>query len=131
MNILKSLWREKLLSFSVPLTHLHKVNTHMLLCMCDSRVSSLSTVITKALSQPDLCASPLAPFLHLSGVPRSNYSRTTKMSEYTKSVNSSLNEKWKPNEKYYYFDSSAPEFTAGMCCGLPCCFWLKQIEGRV
>lgn len=67
--------------------------------------------------------------LHLSGVLRSNYGRTTKMSEYTKSLKSSLNEKCKPNQKYYYFDLSAPEFPV-MCRGLPCCFWRKQIQGR-
>lgn len=101
----------------------------MLLCTCESHFSSLYNVITKALSQPELCASTLPLCLHLSGVLRSNYNRTPKMSEHTKRFNSSLNEKWKPNKNYYYFDLGAPEFP-GMCCCLPCCFWLKQI-GRV
>lgn len=98
-------------SFS-PILHLHsewrvfgqRNESTTPLCMCESHVSHPCDAIRSPLSQPDLCASPLPPCLHLSGVLRGDYGRTTKMSEYTKSLNSLLNDKWKPNEKYYYCD---------------------------
>lgn len=93
-------------------------DTNTLLCTC---VSRLCDATRSSPPQPELCASPLPPCLHLSGVLRSNYGRTTKMSEYTKSLSSSLNEKWKPNEKYYYFGLSTAEFPVPSC-SLPFCF---------
>lgn len=105
----------------------------MHLCTCKSHVIRFSSVTTKALSQLDLCSSSLPPFLHFSGVLRSNYNWTTNVSEYTKCLNNSLNEKWKPNEKYYYFDlgTRGCQQVVSMRCCLLCCFWLKQIKGRV
>lgn len=103
--------------FSATSTFTQDINT--LLCMC---VGHLRDAIGSSLSPPDLCAAPLPPCLHLSGVPRSNYGRTAKMSEYTKSLNSSLNEKWKPNEKYYYFDLRAQQSFPSRSAASPAAF---------
>lgn len=123
LNVLKSLWTEKWVRvdikasrFSATSTFTQDINT--LLCTC---VSHLCDAMRSSLSLPDLCASPLPPCLYLSGVLRSNYSRTTKMSEYTKSLNSSLNEKWKTNEKILLLWLKHSRVSRPV--SLPCCFW--------